>query len=62
VLLSRVAQDEYAYAHQMKMIDVATGREKWSLPIREKYTYRSVDMFSRDGALLFGSVSVYEHP
>ncbi len=53
-------QDEDGYSHGVKLIDVATGGEKWSLLIADKYAWANVSMFSRDGRLLFGSVRIFE--
>lgn len=54
--------DKDGYAHGLKLFDAATGREKWSIPITEKYAQASVSRFSTDGRLLFGSVRIFERP
>lgn len=59
--LALVAQDERSYAYELKMIDVSTGRKKWSLPITGKYVHTTLSMFSRDGAMLFGEEMIFEH-
>jgi hypothetical protein len=53
-------QDEEGYTPGLKMIDVATGKEKWSLPIADKNARVSASRFSIDGRLLFGNVRVFE--
>jgi WD40 repeat protein len=53
-------RDEEGYCHGLKLIDVARGREKWSLPITDKYARVDVGRFSPDGRLLFGTVRVFE--
>ena len=39
----------------INLIDVATGREKWSIPIKEKNTSAWASIFSQNGSLLVGS-------
>jgi WD40 repeat protein len=56
------SSDENGHTKALKMIDVATGREKWSLPIAEKNALASVSRFSPDGSLFYGSVRVFERP
>lgn len=46
----------------MKLTDVATGREKWSIPITGKSTSVSVRAISRDGQILFGGLDIYDNP
>jgi WD40 repeat protein len=53
-------RDEDGYSHGLKLIDVASGREKWSIPISDKYAWVNVGCFSPDGRLLFGTVRVFE--
>ncbi len=55
------AQDPKCHCHALKLIDVATGREKCSIPIADKNATAFADLFSRDGRLLFGTVRVSEH-
>lgn len=52
--------DADGYNHGLKLIDVATGREKWSIPIKDRNSRVWTDLFSRDGRLLLGEVSVFE--
>jgi WD40 repeat protein len=54
--------DENGHTKALKMIDVATGREKWSLPIQEKNARAWISRFSPDGRLLYGTERVFEHP
>jgi WD40 repeat protein len=56
------ADDENGFARALKLIDVATGREKWSIPITDKYAWASVGSFSKDGRLLFGTVRTFDRP
>lgn len=53
-------KDEDRYVRALKMIDVASGREKWSLPIAEKYAFLNVEAFKPDGRLMFGTLRVFE--
>jgi WD40 repeat protein len=50
------------YSHGLKLIDAATGRDKWSVPVTDKYASAEPVAFSPDGKLLFGAVRVYERP
>jgi WD40 repeat protein len=56
------AQDKDGYSCGLKRIHVATGREDWSVPIEDKYALANVHRFSRDGRLLFGTVSIFQRP
>jgi WD40 repeat protein len=42
------AHDEDGYSHGLKRIDVATGREEWSVPISDKNALADDNRFSRD--------------
>lgn len=59
-ILAIPARNGDVYDHALKLIDVRTGREKLSLEIPDKNAWGSVDMFSRDGGLLFGTVRIFE--
>lgn len=48
--------------HGLKLIDVAAGREKWSISITDKTALVSIENFSRDGRLLLGTVSIFDSP
>jgi WD40 repeat protein len=52
--IETTAEEGYTYA--VKLIDVATGREKLSIPAPDKNAWVSTCGFSRDGRLLFGMV------
>ncbi len=56
------SSDENGHTKALKMIDIATGREKWSLSIQEKNARASVARFSPDGRLFYGTVRVFEDP
>src|SRR5262249_10199754 len=58
--LTVVDEDGYGYALALKLIDVASGREKWSRPIAEKYARLDVHDFTPDGRLIFGSIRRFE--
>lgn len=53
-------KDENGYVRALKLIDVASGREKWSRPIAEKYAWLGVRAFTPDGRLMFGTLRVFE--
>lgn len=53
-------RDEDRYVRALKMIDVASAREKWSVPIAEKYAWLNVEAFRPDGRLMFGTLRVFE--
>lgn len=61
-LTSILRCDEENYAQARKMIDVATGQEKWSIPIGDKNAWVGVHAFSRDGRIFFATVQVYDRP
>lgn len=61
-LASVLLQDEENYAQARKLIDVATGKERWSIPIADKNASVSIDAFSQDGRVLFGKILVYDRP
>ncbi len=54
------AQNLECHCHALKLIDVATGREKCSIPIADKNAWADTDLFSPDGRLLFGRVQLFE--
>jgi WD40 repeat protein len=54
--------DEENYARARKLIDVATGQEKWSIPVTDKSASVAISAFSRDGKIIFGTLDVYDHP
>jgi WD40 repeat protein len=60
-ILAIETTDENGYANAVKLIDIAAGREKMSIPIKEK-AWVSVGGFSKDGKILFGTVRVSERP
>jgi WD40 repeat protein len=49
-------------SHAVKVLDAATGREKLSIPFRDKTTSAFRHIFSPDGRLLVGNVLAYETP
>lgn len=59
---STLRQNDTNHDRAMKMIDVATGREKWSIPIAGKSTSVSVHAISQDGQILFGGLDIYANP
>lgn len=59
---SILLQEEGSYAQARKLIDVATGQEKWSIPVEDKNASLGVSAFSRDGRILFGTVQVFDRP
>jgi WD40 repeat protein len=58
--LTLTVNDEDGYVRALKLIDVASGREKWSRPITEKYAWLNVHAFTPDGRLMFGTLRVFE--
>ena len=55
-------RNEDGYSQGLKLIDVATGREKWSTPTAEKNALLSIGSFSPDGRLLFGEERIFDRP
>jgi WD40 repeat protein len=53
---------EHGYAEAVKLFDVATGRERLSIPITDKNTNASVSAFSPDGRFIAVDYSVHEAP
>lgn len=59
---STILQEQNNHAQAMKLMDVATGQEKWSIPIAGKSTSVGVYAISRDGQIFFGSLDIYDNP
>jgi WD40 repeat protein len=51
--------DKDDYATGMKALDLTTGKEKWSIPVKEKYAWINGAAFSPDGRLLVGNYQVF---
>jgi WD40 repeat protein len=60
--LAFTVTDAEGYARTRKLIDAATGRERWSMPVEDKNTFVSAGAFSRDARLLVGTVRVLDGP
>lgn len=60
--LAFTMRDDSGYTLARKLIETATGREKWSVAITERKTMVSIDGFSRDGRLLFGTLRIFDGP
>jgi len=56
------ACSEDGYSHELKLIDAASGREKWSTPIADKNALVSIGNFSRDWRLIFGEERIFDRP
>jgi WD40 repeat protein len=59
---STLLHDKDNHDQARMLIDVATGKEKWSIPVTDKNTSVGMSAFSRDGRIIFGTVSVYDRP
>jgi WD40 repeat protein len=53
--------DEDGFTHALKLFDQATGREKLSIPIKDKNVWCGFPTFSPDGRLMVGNYRVFEH-
>lgn len=60
LVLSVVGEDDYHKG--ISSFDTATGKEKWSIPIKEKTVRTEVTAFSPDGKLVVGDYKVYDQP
>ena len=60
--LAITSANESYTACTLKLIDVRSGQEKWSLPIREKNPWVNPRLFSRDDRLIFGTLQSLEQP
>jgi WD40 repeat protein len=54
------AEDKDYYTTALKLLDTATGRERLSIPVTDKYAQVAVKTFSPDGRLMVGNSTVYE--
>ena len=54
--------EENGYTQALKLFDVASGREKWTVPIPEKTAKAYFTGFSPDGRLLAGEYRVFDQP
>jgi hypothetical protein len=52
-------EDKDGYATALKQFDAATGKEKWSVPVKDKNVWTGVATFSPDGRLAVGSYEVF---
>ncbi len=59
---STLLQENNNHDRAMMLTDIATGREKWSIPIAGDSTSVSVQAISRDGQILFGGLDIYDNP
>jgi WD40 repeat protein len=50
------------YTKALKLIDAATGAEKWSIPITDKNASVGQSAFSQDGRVIFGMYEIYDRP
>jgi WD40 repeat protein len=61
-LLALDESDADGYDHAVKLFDTDTGREKLSIPVRDKAARLYIASFSSDGRLMAGDYTVYERP
>jgi WD40 repeat protein len=59
--LAIASVDADGYTRALKLIDVATAREKLSIPIRDKYVWAHIAAFSPDARLMAGDYRCFEH-
>lgn len=59
-VLPCTVKDKDGYVRTLKLIDVASGREKWSWPIVEKHAWLGVGAFTPDSRLMFGTLRVFQ--
>jgi WD40 repeat protein len=52
--------DENGYTHALKLFDLATGREKLSIPIKDKNVSCGFPAFSPDGRVMVGRYQMFE--
>jgi WD40 repeat protein len=52
---------EHGYTHELKLIDVASGREKWSTLIADNNALVTIGSFSRDARLIFGEKRIFDN-
>ena len=55
-------ENENGYTQALKLFDVASGQEKWAVPIPKKIARTSLTAFSPDGRLLAGEYEVFDQP
>jgi WD40 repeat protein len=60
--LATSAQDKDNYTQAVKLFEPGSGREKLSIPIRDKYTWAHVEAFSPDGSVMVGDYQVFARP
>jgi len=60
--LAGAINDENGHAHAVKLFDVATGQDKLSIPIQDKFASVFGLTISPDGRLLVACDDVYENP
>jgi WD40 repeat protein len=58
--LAIASEDSDGYAQAIKLIDVATGHEKRSIAITQKYAWAGISAFSPDCRLMVGNVQRFE--
>jgi WD40 repeat protein len=58
--IATTAVDAGNHATALKLLDVTTGREKWSIPVADKNTHVYVTGFTPDGRVMVGDYRVYE--
>ncbi len=54
--------EDDSYTKALKLIDAATGAEKWSIPITDKNVSLGLRAFSHDGRVIFGTYDMYDRP
>jgi WD40 repeat protein len=59
-ILAITADNGDGYSQALKWIDLATGRERLSIPFRDQIVWLSASAFSPDGRLLVGNYRVYQ--
>jgi WD40 repeat protein len=55
-------RDKDGYTHALKLIETSTGKEKVSIPIRDKNATAFGTAFSPSGRLMAGAYTIYERP
>jgi WD40 repeat protein len=60
--LAIASVDGDGYSRDLKLIEVATAREKLSIPINEKNVWAYITGFSPDGRLMVGHYRRFDHP